>query len=162
MIDVYERHVESAHADRELVLTHEQRSRGRIRTADASGEEVRIFLHRGEPLQLGEVLRSENGALLRVTGAIEDVARATCEDWLVFSKACYHLGNRHVKIQIGERWLRIVPDHVLEDMLLGLGLTVLHERAVFDPEGGAYATGHGPAHSHGSEHSHSLLLRHAH
>ncbi len=156
MIDVYERHVSALCADRELVLTHEQRSRGRLRTHDASGEEVRIFLDRGEPLKIGELLRSETGQLLRVGGAVEDVMTARCKDWHVFSKACYHLGNRHVKIQVGERWLRIVPDHVLAQMLVGLGLEVKEERAVFDPEGGAYAQGH----DHG--HSHSLLLKHVH
>lgn len=158
MIDVYERHVEAEQAERILVLTHEQRSRGRIRTADASGEEVRIFLDRGEALQIGEVLRGENGELLRVLGAVEAVLTARCNDWEAFSKACYHLGNRHVKIQIGERWLRIVPDHVLAQMLEGLGLEVQEERAVFDPEGGAYAQGHSHSHAHG----HSLLLNHAH
>lgn len=146
VFDVYQRHVESQAADMHIVLTHEQRSRGRLRTQNERGEEVRIFLERGEPLQLGEVLRTECGRQIRVEGAIEDVMTATCEDWQLFSRACYHLGNRHVKIQVGERWLRIVPDHVLEDMLLQLGLTVQREQQVFDPESGAYAQGHGHHH----------------
>lgn len=168
MIEVYERHVaftpveqaetsvlspmEARPSIRKLLLTHQQRSRGRLRLPQPDGVEVRLLLDRGEPLQLGEYLRGTAGELLLVTGAVEEVATALCEDWLAFSKACYHLGNRHVKIQIGERWLRIARDHVLEEMLLGLGLAVKHELAVFDPEGGAYAPGHG--HSHGHEHSH--------
>jgi urease accessory protein len=168
MIEVYERHVaftpveqaetsvlsptEAQAPIRQLLLTHEQRSRGRLRLPQPDGVEVRLFLERGEPLQLGEYLRGTAGELLLVTGAVEEVATALCEDWLAFSKACYHLGNRHVKIQIGERWLRIARDHVLEEMLLGLGLAVKHELAVFDPERGAYAPGH--SHSHGHDHSH--------
>ncbi len=140
-------------AVRELLLTHEQRSRGRLRLPQPDGVEVRLFLQRGEALQLGEYLRGTRGELLRVAGAVEDVATARCDDWATFSKACYHLGNRHVKIQIGERWLRIVPDHVLEDMLRLLGLSVQHERAVFDPEGGAYAAGH--VHHHDDQHGHT-------
>ena len=196
MIDIYERHVQltpderaelyalpsgSAPAPeaaqplvRELLLSHEQRSRGRLRLPQTDGTEVRLFLERGEALQLGEYLRGSKGELLRVAGAVEAVATARCEDWLAFSKACYHLGNRHVKLQIGERWLRIVRDHVLEGMLRGLGLQVVHEEAVFDPEAGAYAQGHGHSHGHSHTHDHedhdghsqlhqpSLLLRHAH
>jgi urease accessory protein len=65
----------------------------------------------------------------------------------VFARACYHLGNRHVKVQVGERWLRISPDHVLEQMLGQLGLRLEPEEAVFVPESGAYAGG-----SHGHHH----------
>jgi urease accessory protein len=84
-----------------------------------------------------------------VKGAVEDVAHASCEDWEAFSKACYHLGNRPTKIQVGERWLRIKPDHVLEAMLHMLGLIVSHEEAVFVPESGAYSSG---GNSHGHSH----------
>ncbi len=56
-------------------------------------------------------------------------------------RACYHLGNRHVKLQVGERWLRMQPDHVLEEMLELLGLTLTHQETVFVPESGAYSNG---------------------
>ncbi len=125
-------------ADETIVLTHEQRERGRIRTYAKSGSEVRIFLERGQPLAVNEILSSQCGKKIRVQGAVEPVVRASCDDWRTFSRACYHLGNRHVKLQVGDRWLRIQPDHVLEDMLRLLGLDLNHEDAVFEPESGAY------------------------
>src|SRR5690606_38091685 len=120
---------------------HDQRSRGRLRTHTSDGREVQIFLERGAPLQIGEVLRSECGRHLVVAGASEELVTARCEDWACFSRACYHLGNRHVKLQIGERWLRILPDHVLEELLRKLGMSVEHEYEVFVPETGAYGSG---------------------
>lgn len=128
--------------DEIITLSHEQREKGRIRAIAHSGNEIRIFLERGHPILVGEVLRSHCGKHIRVEGAVEPLTTATCDDWTLFSRACYHLGNRHVKIQIGERWLRIIPDHVLEDMLLQLGLTLTTEHAVFIPESGAYKHAH--------------------
>lgn len=125
-----------------VVLTYEQRERGRLKLVSKDGDEVRVFLERGKPLLVGEYLRSDCGKVVQVEGAIEDVAHASCEDWSAFAKACYHLGNRHTKVEVGERWLRIKPDHVLEDMLHQLNLVVTHEQAVFNPESGAYAHGH--------------------
>lgn len=147
MLEVYERLGNHCHdaVFAELVLNHEQRDKGRLRALTADGQEVRIFLERGKPLQVGEFLRTHCGKTLQISGAVEEIAEARCDDWLTFTKACYHLGNRHVKIQIGERWLRITPDHVLEDMLVQLGLTVVRQQAVFVPESGAYG-GHGHHH----------------
>lgn len=129
-------------ADDVVTLNHEQRDRGRLKLVSNSGKEVRVFLERGKPLAVGEFLKSLCGKTIQVQGAVEDIAHASCDDWQTFSKACYHLGNRHVKIQVGDRWLRIKPDHVLEEMLLQLGLTVSHKQTVFVPESGAYAHGH--------------------
>ena len=123
-------------------LSHEQRDRGRLRLTSESGEEIRVFLERGKPLQVGELLKSLCGKYIRVEGALETVAYAKCDDWQNFARACYHLGNRHVKLQVGERWLWIKPDHVLEDMLQQLGLNIAYRQAVFVPESGAYSHGH--------------------
>ncbi len=128
--------------DGAITLTHDQREKGRLRIHTDSGEEVRLFLERGRPLAVGEILKSECGRHLQVRGAMEPVVTATCDDWHLFARACYHLGNRHVKIEVGERWLRIKPDHVLEAMLIQLGLMTQPEDAVFNPESGAYAHGH--------------------
>lgn len=139
-----------------VCLTHEQRERGRLRLTGQSGDEVRLFLERGKPLLVGEYLRSTCGKTVLVQGAIEPVVTAIAPDWASFSKACYHLGNRHVKVQIGHLWLRMQPDHVLEDMLVLLGLSLQQGQAVFVPESGAYAgLGGGHHHSHGESHSHS-------
>lgn len=144
MLEVTERIGLHCHdtVDATVVLTHEQRDRGRLKLVSKAGEEVRVFLERGKPLLVGEYLKTNCGKVVQVEGAVEEVALASCEDWHTFARACYHLGNRHTKIEVGERWLRIKPDHVLEDMLHQIGLLVTHEQAVFKPENGAYAHGH--------------------
>jgi len=144
MLEVHERMGMHCHdeVNATVVLTHEQRERGRLKLESKTGEEVRVFLERGKPLLVGEFLRTSCGQVVQVEGAVETVALASCEDWHTFSRACYHLGNRHTKIEVGERWLCIKPDHVLEDMLHQIGLTVTHEETVFKPESGAYAHGH--------------------
>ena len=144
MLEVFERLGTHSHevADQIVVLTHEQRDKGRLKLTSESGEEVRVFLERGKPLLVGEYLKSTCGRYIRVEGAVEEVAHASCDDWHTFSRACYHLGNRHTKVEVGERWLRIKPDHVLEEMLALLGLVISHEQAVFVPESGAYSHGH--------------------
>ncbi|MBU3068962.1 urease accessory protein UreE [Aestuariicella sp. G3-2] len=143
-MDVYQRlGLDSGlQSDEVIVLTQEQRDKGRLKAISDSGTEVRVFLERGKPLQVGEILKTECGKHIQVQGAVEPVTRAECDDWHTFSRACYHLGNRHVKLQVGDRWLQMTPDHVLEDMLKMLGLTVSHVDAVFVPESGAYSHGH--------------------
>ena len=83
----------------------------------------------------------------------EEVAVVSTEDPFLFARACYHLGNRHVPLQIGEGWLRIQRDHVLENMVQSLGLLVSHQLAPFEPESGAYSgqTNHSHSHSHKTE-----------
>lgn len=144
MLDVYERLGTHCHhpADQVVVLTQEQRDKGRLKLSSQTGEEVRVFLERGNPMRVGEFLKSTCGQLIRVEGALEPVAIARCNDWQTFARACYHLGNRHTKVEVGARWLRIKPDHVLEEMLMLLGLSVQHENSVFAPESGAYSHGH--------------------
>lgn len=156
MLEIYERlGTQGNHpTDTRVILTHEQRDRGRLRVFSPEGEEVRIFLTRGAPLLVGETLRAQCGRYVLVEGAIEAVAVASCDDWPTFARACYHLGNRHVKVQVGERLLRILPDHVLENMLQQLGLVVEHSRHVFVPETGAYAHG---GHGHDSSDHRSAL-----
>ena len=170
MLEVYER-IEGPHdalkLDHKLLLTHEQRCRARLKTQTVSGEDVGVFLPHGKPLTVGEYLRSSCGKVIRVDGAAEPIISATCKDALLFARACYHLGNRHVKIQITEQNLRITPDSVLEDMLKQLGLDVQSELAVFIPESGAYhglghAHGHSHEKSHGHNHDHSHANGHKH
>ena len=141
MLEVYERvnHPDTCSGADELVLDHLQREKGRFKTFLADGTEVRVFLERGNLLQIGQGLRSACGRCLVVAGAAEPVVLARSDDWSLFASACYHLGNRHVRVQLGERWLRMVPDHVLEEMLVKLGLEVIHQEAVFEPEAGAYS-----------------------
>lgn len=140
MLEIYQRLSSATGLDiyGEVELCHLQREKGRFKTAIFTGEEVGFFLERGNVLKVGDALISRCGRALLVTAKKEDVVRASTDDWSQFSKACYHLGNRHVKIQIGEKWLRILPDHVLEEMLIGLNMALKHEKAAFVPEQGAY------------------------
>ena len=139
-VDIYQRLLdgETAAIDDSITLDHFQREKGRFKVLSDLGMEVGIFLERGHVIELGQVLRSNCGKNIKVLGAMENVTTASSNDWGVFCRACYHLGNRHVKVQLGERWLRIIADHVLEDMLLKLGLSLQREQAVFVPESGAY------------------------
>lgn len=151
-VNVYER-LDHAHgADDQIILDHDHREKGRFKIRSKNGVEVRVFLKRGKALFVGECLKTECGQIIEVVGALEVVTEASCSDWEIFSKACYHLGNRHVKIQVLARQLRIKPDYVLEDMLQLLGLTVTKKTAVFIPELGAYAPGYTGHHHHDHEH----------
>lgn len=125
--------------DEVLLLDHMQRRKGRLRVASCSGQWVGLFLQRGKSLSVGEVLLSSCGKTILIDGAREEVVTAQVQDWQVFSRACYHLGNRHVMLQLGDRWLRFKPDHVLEELVQNLGLSLYKERAVFEPEDGAYS-----------------------
>lgn len=125
-----------------VTLSYEQRTKGRFKTITDSGEELGVFLDRGKVLQEGDGLKTEDQKLVRVACLPEALTEARCEDWLTFARCCYHLGNRHVPLQVGDRWVRFQPDHVLEDMVRLLGLSPTPIVAAFTPENGAYAGGH--------------------
>jgi urease accessory protein len=127
----------------ELVLPFDLRIRSRLRTRLASGEEAVLKTERGAILRGGECLRAEDGRVVRVSAAPEKVMHVTCANQFELTRAAYHLGNRHVPVQIGDDFLRIAADHVLCDMLLGLGAKVQELEAPFEPESGAYGGGHG-------------------
>ncbi|MFA5911955.1 MAG: urease accessory protein UreE [Burkholderiales bacterium] len=127
----------------ELVLPFDLRIRSRLRTRLASGEEAVLRTERGAILRGGECLRAEDGRVVRVAAAPEKVMHVVCANQFELTRAAYHLGNRHVPVEIGNGYLRIAADHVLLDMLLGLGATVEELEAPFEPESGAYGGGHG-------------------
>ena len=112
-VEVYERLDHAHYIDDQIVLDHDLREKGRFKIRSQNGVEVRVFLERGKALFIGECLKTECGKIIEIIGANEDVSDASCSDWQQFSKACYHLGNRHVKIQVLERCLRIKPDYYL-------------------------------------------------
>jgi urease accessory protein len=126
----------------ELILPFDLRIRSRLRTHLASGEEAVLRTERGAILRGGECLKSEDGRVVRVSAAPENVMHVTCADQFELTRAAYHLGNRHVPVEIGDGYLRIAADHVLCDMLLGLGAKVEELEAPFEPESGAYGGGH--------------------
>ncbi len=138
----------------ELVLPFDLRIRSRLRTRLASGEEAVLRTERGAVLRGGDCLQSEDGRVVRVTAAAENVMHVVCANQFELTRAAYHLGNRHVPVEIGNGYLRIAADHVLLDMLLGLGARVEELEAPFEPESGAYGGGHG----HHDEATHSGKL----
>ena len=139
------------HAYGELRLPYELRMRSRLRTRLVSGEEAVLRCERGAVLRGGEYLASEDGRVVRVCSAPEKVLHITCADQFELMRAAYHLGNRHVPVEIGECYLRIAADHVLGDMLLGLGARLEEREAPFEPESGAYGGGHAHHDAHGGK-----------
>lgn len=133
-----------------LTLPFDKRQKSRLRVSLDDSQEVAVMLERGSVLRHGDLLRADNGLIIEVCAANEEVAVISTKDTSLFARACYHLGNRHVPLQIGENWLRFQRDHVLEEMIHSLGLSVKHELSPFEPEGGAYG-GHS---SHSHSHSH--------
>ena len=133
-----------------LSLPFELRQKSRLKANLDSGEEVGLMLPRGHVLRGGDCLKAENGMIIQLAAAEESVSTVTAPDPLTLQKACYHLGNRHVPLQITEHWIRYLEDHVLDDMVESLGLSVTHEQAPFEPEVGAYHK-----HHHHNNHSHS-------
>jgi len=148
MLQVFERldHTHDEIGD-SITLDQDTRKKSRIKSVTDKGADIGIFVQRGHPLLVGEILKTECGLLIEVKGQEEAVSTAVASDWLSFSKVCYHLGNRHTSLQIGELWVRFKPDHVLEELAENYGLTVNNLPAVFEPENGAYgARSHSHAH----------------
>jgi urease accessory protein len=115
---------------------------------------VAVIIERGQVLRGGDRLQADDGTVVEVRAAPETVSTARADDARQLLRAAYHLGNRHVALQLGESWLRYLHDHVLDQMLAGLGLRVWVEAAPFEPESGAYAPAHG-GHGHDQGHGHS-------
>lgn len=136
-------------------LDWDVRQKSRFDATDSTGRNFGVFLPRGTLVRGGDVLVLEDGALVRVQAAQQEVLRITAcaQHGSAFdlTRAAYHLGNRHVPIELQPDHLKIEPDHVLADMLRAMHMTVVQVQEAFEPEGGAYG-GHG--HSHGHDHAH--------
>lgn len=145
-----------------VALAYDERKRSRLKVTLASGIEAGIFLERGEHLHGGDRLASEDGkSIVEILAAPEKLIEVVAHSPLLFARAAYHLGNRHVPVQIipesdGGR-LRFQTDHVLAEMVKGLGCEVCETEAPFQPESGAYGShgGHPYHHGHGHDHAHS-------
>jgi urease accessory protein len=129
-----------------LELPFDARRKSRLRTHLASGEEAALVLPRGEVLRGGDLVVASDGRVVEVIAAAERVLHVECASATELARCAYHLGNRHVPVEVGEGFLRLAEDHVLEKMLAGLGAKLTHLTAPFEPEAGAYhgnaATGH--------------------
>jgi urease accessory protein len=145
----------AAQVDGTLTLPFEQRCKSRLRTTLVSGEEIGLFLERGTILRGGDCLAADDGRVVRVQSAEEKLMEVRARDAQSLATAAYHLGNRHTPIQVGDGWLRFAADHVLAEMLIGLGVEVSALDAPFEPEPGAYAAGH---HPHSGEAKHAGVI----
>jgi urease accessory protein len=118
-------------------------------------------------LRSGDALALEDGRLIEVVAAPEPLLEIRCTDPLHLARIAWHLGNRHVPTQLLAKSLRIRRDHVLEEMLRGLGARMIGIEAPFDPEGGAYAStashdSYHDGHHHGHSHHHGHDQEHDH
>lgn len=129
-----------------LLLPFEKRQKSRLLTRLESGRELLLQLPRGHVLRHGTLLELSDGTAARVQSAPEPLSRVTSNDALALCRAAYHLGNRHVALQIERVHLYYLHDHVLDDMLRELGLEPELVTEPFEPEGGAYSGGHAHAH----------------
>lgn len=160
---ILNRHTSDSATD-SVALVYDERKRSRLKVTLASGRAAGIFLERGDHLHGGDRLAAENDStVVEIVAAPEKLIEAVAGTPLLFARAAYHLGNRHVPVQIlptaAGGTLRFQTDHVLAEMAKGLGCAIRETEAPFQPEHGAYgahgahAAGHG--HAHGDdEHGH--------
>lgn len=132
----------------DLSLPFERRQIGRQRVTLSNGLDAGLKLPRGMVLREGDVLYSDKQAYVTVKAASELVSYVECSSAQELARAAYHLGNRHVWVQVGSNWLSYLHDHVLDEMLIGHGLEVTSKQAPFEPEAGAYASTSHHSHSH--------------
>jgi urease accessory protein len=142
-----------------ITLDWDVRQKSRFESTDSAGRQVGVFLQRGQVVRGGDVLVGEDGSLLKVLAAPQAVLRIThCTAHgtpFDLTRAAYHLGNRHVPIELQADHLKIEPDHVLADMLRSMHLIVNEVSESFEPENGAYGEhGGGHHHGHGDTHGH--------
>lgn len=153
MLLIEKRAPAEAHATEVLSLSFDLRCKSRLRTRLESGEEAGLFLERSTVLRAGDTLLATDGRVVEVVAAPEAVMEARSGDALLLARAAYHLGNRHVAVELKMNGdgglLRFGRDHVLGEMVRGLGLEVSEAQAPFDPESGAYGGHGGHAHPHG-------------
>lgn len=150
MIVIEQRAAAGATATEKLLLPFEARCKSRLRTQLAGGEECGLFLARGTVLRGGDRLAANDGRIVEVVAAPEALCEAVSGDALLLLRAAYHLGNRHVAVEVGPGRLRFARDDVLAEMVRGLGLPVQDIEAPFEPESGAYS-GHAHPQGHSSD-----------
>lgn len=152
----------TAPATDSVALAYDERKRSRLKVTLASGLDAGIFLERGDHLHGGDKLAAEDGsAVIEILAAPEKLIEAIADNPLLFARAAYHLGNRHVPVHIlptenGGK-LRFQTDHVLAEMVKGLGCAIAETEAPFQPESGAYGANAG---AHGGHHHHGETADH--
>lgn len=131
-----------APVDAELILPYHLREKSRLRATLSNGEEAAVLRPRGTVLRGGDLLRGDDGRVVRIVAEAESVYTVVHPDMAGLVRCAFHLGNRHTQAQVGDGWLRIREDPVLKEMVAGLGAQVRCEQAPFEPEAGAYGGAH--------------------
>jgi urease accessory protein len=129
-----------------LTLPFDDRCKSRLAATLDNGEEIALVLPRGTVLRDGDMLVADDGGLVRVIAAAQDVLVVHAHDAITLTRAAYHLGNRHTPVEVIAGQLKLEADPVLEDMLKRLGAHVEHATSPFQPETGAYGGGHKHGH----------------
>jgi len=145
-----------------VALSFDLRQKSRIRVTLDSGVDAAIYMQRGTILRGGDFLQADSGEIIEVIAADQAVMKVTATTSKALTRAAYHLGNRHVPLEIGDGWLKLETDSVLKDMLQGLGVLVEELQAPFEPESGAYSAGGGHHHHHDDDHLHDHGHQHEH
>ena len=137
-------------------LDYDRRTRRRITLQGAAGLEFLLDLAKTPVLRAGDAIRLEDGRIVAVEAAPERLLEITCRDGRALARIAWHLGNRHLAAEISARLIHIRDDHVIADMVRGLGAEARVVQRPFNPEGGAYGegavSGHGHSHSHAHDH----------
>ena len=133
-------------------LDYDRRTRRRIALTGSGGLAFLLDLAKAPVLRAGDGIRLEDGRIVAVEAAPERLLEITCADERALARIAWHLGNRHLATEIGDRVIHIRDDHVIADMVRGLGAAVRAVERPFNPEGGAYGHGavHGHSHGHGT------------
>ena len=148
-------------------LDWDVRQKSRFQVTDSTDRVLSVFLQRGHVVRGGDVLVAEDGTLVRVEAAPQALLRiTTCPQHgtpFDLTRAAYHLGNRHVPIELKPDHLKIEPDSVLADLMQSMHLIVNTVNEAFEPEGGAYGAHHGGSgHSHDHGHDQAQEGHHDH
>ncbi|MGV3582438.1 MAG: urease accessory protein UreE [Methylophilus sp.] len=146
MLNITQRISLAEKIDDYIELPFDLRQKSRLRVTTQSGIDAALFLDRGVILRGGDLLKSDGGLVMQIVAAQEPVYDVVAPTPKALMCAAYHLGNRHVPLQVGDHWLRLEQDYVLKEMLLGLGMSVSEKLAPFEPEAGAYGGGHRHGH----------------
>lgn len=155
--------VSSSKVDFSVSLDLDTRILSRIITSDGKGNEICIKVDRGLVLEDGTLLANEDGQVLQVLAAFENLSIVKAANLIELAKLAYHLGNRHVVLEVNdEGYLAYQTDHVLDDMVQKLGGILTHESRKFAPEKGAYAHHHSHDHEHHDHHEHDHHEHHHH
>lgn len=150
MLEFIKKSPQTTEFHRSVTLPWEKRIKSRQRVTLDDGSNGGIFLPRGTILRGGDILLTESGEAVLILAAPEEVSTVVTPSHLLLCRICYHLGNRHVALEIQEGAASYLHDHVLDDMVVQLGGKIRLEEKPFEPEHGAYS-----GHSHGGGHGHS-------